>query len=108
MQLSLDYIWEKLMASVSSIAEVDAPIKKRLANAYAGQLRRLHEEGDSRLELPDRLATELRSVLSRLREGYRPTDRIGDFEFDEDEASELIGTLVSVYDGVCRLMEPLE
>lgn len=108
MRHSLDYIWEKLMAAVSSIAEVDAPIKDRLANAYSGQLQRLHEESDLVLELPDHLARELRAELDRLQEGYRPIGRIGTFEFDADEASDIIGKLVSIYGRVCRLMAPLE
>jgi hypothetical protein len=110
MRLSPEYIWEKLMASVSSIAEVDRPVKFRLANAYISQLSRLEETPSMRLELPERLAEDLREVLRRLDEAYRPsnTTPVGDFDFGADEASEIIGKIVSVYDSVCRMMGPWE
>lgn len=99
------------MASASSIAEVDGPIKQRLANAYISQLIRLEDGPSMPLDLPENLAGELRDVLRRLRDAYQGgggKDPIGDFTFDNEEARKIISTIFSLYDSVCRMMEPWE
>jgi hypothetical protein len=110
LKLHLDYIWEKLMVSVSALAEGDGELKHRLANAYVSALIRLEGGPSMPLELPEHLAGELRDVLRRLKDSYQagPTSRdpIGDFTFDNEEAREIVGKILSLYDSVCRRMDP--
>ena len=110
MTLHLGYIWEKLMVSVSALAEGDGELKHRLANAYVSALIRLEDGPSVLLELPEHLAGELRDVLRRLKVSYRAgltgRDPIGDFTFDNEEAREIVGKILSCYDSVCRRMEP--
>lgn len=108
MKLHLGYILEKLMFSVSAIAEGDGEIKHRLANAYVSQLIRLKDGPSAPLDLPEHLAEELRGVLGRLEGTYRAgaSQGLGDFTFDNEEARKIVGKILSLYYWVCRMMGP--
>jgi hypothetical protein len=111
LKLHLTYIWEKLMVSISTLADGDGEIKHRLADAYMSQLLQLEDSPSMPLDLPEHLAGELREVLRRLGDAYQAgpaKDPMGGFTFDNEEAREIVGKILSSYDSVCRMMGRIE
>lgn len=106
-KLNRDYVWEKLFAGLTSVAEGEGSVAERLANAYESQLERLESDEPTDLDVPANLYSEIQTVLRDLRErfvGRTEVTRSHLDGLDEVQANELIGRLVLLYGKVVRLL----
>ena len=92
--MDLRYAWEKLFATVETLAGSTGTVQERLRDARASQLHRLVHPPDF---LPDDLRPELQALDKELSSGRQWTDL---------EARDLAERIVSLFDQVARRRGP--
>jgi len=106
-KLNRDYVWEKLFAGLTSVADRAGSVTERLANAYESQLNLLESDDPSDLDVPVALYSEMQGLLRDLREPLLRRTNVTRSDLhavDEMDASELVSRLVMLYGKVVRLL----
>jgi hypothetical protein len=106
-KLKPDYVWEKLFTGLTSIAESEAPLVERLANAYMPHLNQLECDNPSDIDVPHELFLEIQALLQELGErfvGRTSSHKSTMKNLDDELAVELIRKLVMLYGKVVRLL----
>jgi|SRR6185503_14016455 len=105
--LDRTYIWEKLFAGLTSVAEGEGALNERLANAYSSHLSKLESDHPSDLDVPMGLYSEIQKMLRELRErfvGRTSVERSRLNNLDNELAEDLVRRLVTLYGKVVRLL----
>jgi len=105
--LNRTYIWEKLFAALTSVAEREGALAERLANAYQPHLSLLESDHPSDLDVPINLYSEIQVVLRDFKErfvGRTSVEGSRLSNLDNELAGDLIRRLVILYGKVVRLL----
>lgn len=105
--VSLDYVWEKFNAAVTSLAESTDTLQGRLADVYFSQLIRLSPD-----DLPADMRDDFKLLIHELTK-ISPTDNeccidASAAKLGEQTACDLIERVVNLYGLVCRRLGPDE
>ena len=100
---SAGYAWEKLHLAVLSLAASSSPLKLRLEGACIPNLLSVRDEDLPTAKLKEKFADLYKDL-------FPGTGTLADhlLYLSDDEVSELARRIVSLYDHVCRFMEPVD
>lgn len=104
--MSIGYIWEKFNRAVHHISSSDEPIQRRLVAAYVHDLSSIKTYSNAE-SLPADLRVQFNEICRRI-EQVKPEHGEGMVavaikQMTSEEASEIAGLVVSLYDDVTRL-----
>lgn len=100
--MSLGYTWEKLFVAVEGMARSQESLQDRLMGAFLC-FHLLREDDFPKGELRDAFHDIKHALTWRPAQGDEGTVKATTQQMTDQEASELIGKLVSLYDEITRL-----